>query len=45
MSGPDRGVWWRSLRRVNERQEAQAPWHQQGYAYHHVLARAATPPG
>jgi SAM-dependent methyltransferase len=26
-------------------QEAEAPWHEEGYAYHHVLARVATPPG
>jgi SAM-dependent methyltransferase len=25
-------------------QEAEAPWHEEGYAYHHVLARAAAPP-
>jgi SAM-dependent methyltransferase len=26
-------------------EEAEGPWHQQGYAYHHVLARMAAPPG
>jgi hypothetical protein len=26
-------------------QEAEGPWHPEGYAYHHVLARLATPPG
>jgi SAM-dependent methyltransferase len=26
-------------------QEIQGPWHQEGYAYHHVLARVAAPPG
>jgi SAM-dependent methyltransferase len=26
-------------------QEAEGPWHEQGYAYHHVLARLAAPPG
>jgi SAM-dependent methyltransferase len=26
-------------------QEAEAPWHQEGYAYHHLLARVAAPPG
>ena len=26
-------------------QEAEAPWHEEGYAYHHVLARVAAPPG
>jgi hypothetical protein len=25
--------------------EAEGPWHQEGYAYHHVLARLAAPPG
>ena len=25
-------------------EEAEGPWHQEGYAYHHVLARLATPP-
>jgi hypothetical protein len=24
-------------------QEAEGPWHQEGYAYHHVLARLAAP--
>jgi SAM-dependent methyltransferase len=26
-------------------QEAEGPWHEQGYAYHHVLAHLAAPPG
>ena len=26
-------------------QEAEGAWHEQGYAYHHVLARLAAPPG
>jgi SAM-dependent methyltransferase len=26
-------------------QEAEGPWHDEGYAYHHVLARLAAPPG
>jgi len=26
-------------------EEAEGPWHQEGYAYHHVLARLAAPPG
>jgi 2-polyprenyl-3-methyl-5-hydroxy-6-metoxy-1,4-benzoquinol methylase len=26
-------------------EEAEAPWHEEGYAYHHVLARVAAPPG
>ena len=26
-------------------QEAEAPWHEDGYGYHHVLARATAPPG
>jgi SAM-dependent methyltransferase len=26
-------------------QEAEGPWHDEGYAYHHVLVRLATPPG
>jgi SAM-dependent methyltransferase len=26
-------------------QEAEAPWHDEGYAYHHLLAHAAAPPG
>jgi SAM-dependent methyltransferase len=25
-------------------EEAEGPWHQEGYAYHHVLARLAAPP-
>jgi SAM-dependent methyltransferase len=25
-------------------EETEGPWHQEGYAYHHVLARMATPP-
>jgi hypothetical protein len=25
-------------------QEIEGPWHQGGYAYHHVLARVAAPP-
>jgi SAM-dependent methyltransferase len=25
-------------------EEAEGPWHHEGYAYHHVLARMATPP-
>jgi SAM-dependent methyltransferase len=26
-------------------EEAEGPWHQEGYAYHHMLARVAAPPG
>jgi SAM-dependent methyltransferase len=26
-------------------EEAEGPWHAEGYAYHHVLARLAAPPG
>jgi SAM-dependent methyltransferase len=26
-------------------EEAEGPWHEEGYAYHHVLARVAAPPG
>jgi SAM-dependent methyltransferase len=26
-------------------QETEAPWHDEGYAYHHLLARVAAPPG
>jgi cyclopropane fatty-acyl-phospholipid synthase-like methyltransferase len=26
-------------------EEAEGPWHEEGYAYHHVLARVETPPG
>jgi SAM-dependent methyltransferase len=26
-------------------QDAEGPWHDEGYAYHHVLARVAAPPG
>jgi SAM-dependent methyltransferase len=26
-------------------EEAEGPWHEEGYAYHHVLARLAAPPG
>ena len=26
-------------------EEAEEPWHEEGYAYHHVLARLAAPPG
>jgi SAM-dependent methyltransferase len=26
-------------------EEAEGPWHDEGYAYHHVLARVAAPPG
>jgi SAM-dependent methyltransferase len=26
-------------------EEAEGPWHQEGYAHHHVLARLAAPPG
>jgi hypothetical protein len=26
-------------------QESDGPWHQEGYAYHHVLTRVAAPPG
>jgi hypothetical protein len=26
-------------------EEAEGPWHEEGYAYHHVLARAQVPPG
>jgi SAM-dependent methyltransferase len=26
-------------------EEAEGPWHQEGYAYHHLLARLAAPPG
>jgi SAM-dependent methyltransferase len=26
-------------------EDAEGPWHQEGYAYHHVLARLAAPPG
>jgi hypothetical protein len=25
-------------------QEAEGPWHQEGYAYHHVVARVEAPP-
>jgi SAM-dependent methyltransferase len=27
------------------KEEAEGPWHAEGYAYHHVLARLAAPPG
>jgi SAM-dependent methyltransferase len=26
-------------------EQAEGPWHEEGYAYHHVLARAQVPPG
>jgi len=26
-------------------EEAEGPWHEEGYAYHHMLARVAAPPG
>jgi hypothetical protein len=26
-------------------EEAEGPWHEEGYAYHHLLARVAAPPG
>jgi len=26
-------------------EEAEGPWHEEGYAYHHVLARLEAPPG
>jgi SAM-dependent methyltransferase len=26
-------------------EEAEGPWHEEGYAYHHVMARLAAPPG
>jgi SAM-dependent methyltransferase len=36
---------WLTDARFTIEEEAEGPWHDEGYAYHHLLARAAAPPG
>jgi SAM-dependent methyltransferase len=36
---------WLADARFAIEEETEGPWHEEGYAYHHVLARVAAPPG
>jgi SAM-dependent methyltransferase len=36
---------WLAAAGFTIQEEAEGPWHEEGYAYHHVLARVVAPPG
>jgi hypothetical protein len=40
---PDYDAAWVADAGFAIEEEAEGPWHEEGYAYHHVLARAAAP--
>ena len=36
---------WLAGARFTIQEEAEGPWHEEGYAYHHMLASVEVPPG